>query len=91
MKLNDVIFVDNLPKLDLHGLDSDTARVKINEFINDQYIMGNTVFVIVHGISGGILRQTTHETLKRNKRVVDYKTSYFNNGCTLVEIIPKVG
>ena len=46
MKLNDVIFIDNLPKLDLHGLDRDTARVKIKEFINDQFIMKNNLFVI---------------------------------------------
>lgn len=91
MKLNDVIFIDNLPSLDLHGLDRDTARVKVNEFVNDQYVMGNTIFVIVHGASGGILRTTTHEALKKNKKVVDFKTFYYNNGCTVVEIISKMG
>lgn len=91
MKLNDVIFIDNLPSLDLHGLDRDTARVKINEFVNDQYIMGNTIFVIIHGVSGGILRATTREVLKKNNKVVDFKTFYYNNGCTVVEIVPKLG
>ena len=86
MKLNDVIFIDNLPKLDLHGLDRDTARVKIKEFINDQFIMKNNLFVIVHGVSGGVLRTTTHKVLKREKRVIDFKTFYYNNGCTIVEI-----
>ena len=35
MKLDEIIFIDSLPSLDLHGFDSDYARIKINEFIND--------------------------------------------------------
>ena len=35
MELNDVIFVDNLPKLDLHGFDCAYANIKINEFIKN--------------------------------------------------------
>ena len=50
MTLNDVIFVDNLPKIDLHGLDRDTARVLINDFIQENYKLKQNIFVIVHGI-----------------------------------------
>ena len=84
--LNDVIFIDNLPKIDLHGYDRESARVLINDFINDNYKQKNNIFCIVHGIGSGILRKTTDETLKKNKKVLDYKTFYYNQGCTIVEI-----
>lgn len=86
MNLNDLIFIDNLPKLDLHGFDRETARVAINDFINDNYKMKQRFVTIVHGIGSGILRTTTNETLKKNKKVVDFKTFYYNNGCTVVQI-----
>lgn len=86
MNLNNLIFIDNLPKLDLHGFDRETARVAINDFINDNYKMKQQFVIIVHGIGSGILRTTTNETLKKNKKVVDFKTFYYNNGCTVVQI-----
>ena len=38
MNLSEVIFTDNLPTLDLHGYDRDSARVKLLEFINDKVL-----------------------------------------------------
>ena len=86
MNLNEVIFPDSYPKLDLHGYDRESARVAINDFINDSIKMKNEIIVIVHGIGSGVLRDTTHSVLKNNKKVIDYKTNYFNTGCTLVKI-----
>lgn len=86
MKLSEVIFIDNLPTIDLHGLDRDSARVAINDFINDNLKMKNEIILIIHGIGSGILRQTTFETLKRNKNVEDFKSANFNRGCTIVKI-----
>lgn len=86
MTLNDIIFIDNLPKLDLHGYDREIARVLINDFINDMYKQKIQIFTIVHGIGSGILKNTTIETLKRNKKVVEFKLFYYNTGCTLVRI-----
>ena len=86
MNLNDVIFIDSFNKLDLHGYDRETARVAINDFINDNYKLKNQFVTIVHGIGSGILRKTTIEVLKSNKKVVDFKSFYYNNGCTIVEI-----
>ena len=85
-KLDEVIFINNLPSIDLHGFDSMTAKVVINDFINDNYKMKNSIVVIVHGLGTGILRKTTAETLKKNKKVLYYKTYYYNNGCTIAEI-----
>ncbi len=86
MKLNDVIFIDNLPKLDLHGTDSDTARVMINDFIKDNITMKNEIILIIHGIGSGIIKKATQETLKRNKNVIDFKIYNFNAGCTIAQI-----
>ena len=86
MTLNDVIFIDRFPKLDLHGYDRETARVAIEDFIKENKKMKQEVFVIVHGIGSGVLREATHAVLKKSKMVVEYKTYYHNNGCTIVRI-----
>lgn len=86
MHLNDLVFIDSLPKIDLHGFDRETARVAINDFINDNYKIKEKFIVIIHGVGSGILKNTTHEVLKKNKKVMDFKTFYYNNGCTVVEI-----
>ena len=89
MHLNNVIFIDSYPKIDLHGENSDTARVLINDFINDSVIQGHNIVCIIHGSGSGTLRKVTSETLKRNKKVIDYKTYYYNQGCTVVELEKK--
>ena len=86
MKIDDIIFIDNLPTLDLHAYDRDSARVKINEFINDNTIMKNGFVCIIHGIGSGILKKEVYNTLENNKNVEDYKLFYNNNGCTIVKL-----
>ena len=86
MDLTDIIFIDNLPSLDLHGFDRETARVAINDFINDNIKLKNKFIVIIHGIGSGILKDTTHLTLKKNKNVLEFKICMFNIGCTIVNI-----
>ena len=87
MTLDSVVFIDNLPKIDLHGMDRETARVAINDFINENYKLKNSVFCIIHGIGTGILRKTTSDVLKANKKVLEYKTYYYNQGSTIVRIL----
>ena len=84
-----ITLYNNLPQLDLHGIDRDYARILINDFIYDNYVQRNSKVIIVHGIGTGIVRKTTQETLKRNKYVVSYKIDNFNNGTTIVEIKQK--
>lgn len=86
MELKEVIYIDSLPSIDLHGFDRDYARVRVNEFINDNLKMKNEIVCIVHGIGSGILKETVHNTLKLNKYVSDYKLFYNNVGCTIVKI-----
>ena len=113
MNLEDVIFIDNLPSIDLHGENKDSARVLIEEFIrdniklrnnkliiihgigtkkkkneviNDNKIMKNSIIVIIHGVGSGIIKKVTHDTLKKNKDVIDYRLFYNNTGVTIAKI-----
>lgn len=79
-------FISRLPSIDLHGYDRQTAAVAINDFINDNIKLKNKEFIIIHGVGTGVLKQTTHDTLKRNKHVIDYKICYNNVGSTIVRI-----
>ncbi len=82
----DTVFIKNLPSLDLHGFDRESARVAIIDFINDNIKLKNKEFVIVHGIGTGVLKATTHEVLRKNKHVLEYKICYNNTGSTIVRI-----
>lgn len=84
-----MVLYNNLPQIDLHGFDSDYARIVINDFIRDSYIQRNQCVLIIHGNGTGILRKTTQETLKRNKLVDSYKLDNFNSGTTIVNIKKK--
>ena len=86
MELKDIIFIDSFPKLDLHGFDREIAQVATNDFIRDNKKLKNEIIVIIHGIGSGIIRKTVHETLRKNRNVLDFKTFYNNNGSTIVKI-----
>ena len=86
MTLNEIIFIDRLPKIDLHGYDRETARVAIQDFISENQKLKNEIFVIVHGVGTGILRELTKNVLSKNRHVLEFKTYYYNNGCTIVRI-----
>ena len=64
MKINDVIFIDSLPTLDLHGFDRDSARVAINDFVLDNKKMGNEVIAIIHGIGKGDYKTGMYKYIK---------------------------
>ena len=84
-----ITLYNNLPQLDLHGLDRDYSRILINEFIEDNYNLHNKTVLIIHGNGTGILKKTTQETLKHNKYVLSYKLDNFNTGTTIVELKQK--
>lgn len=77
---------NNLPSIDLHGYDRDYARILINDFIYDNYVMKNEMIVIIHGNGQNIIKKTCQDTLKRNKYVLDYKIDNFNSGMTIVKL-----
>lgn len=81
---------NNLPSIDLHGIDREYARILINDFVRDNYIAKNYKITIVHGNGTGVIKKTTQETLKQNKYVEDYKIDNFNAGMTIVTLRKKV-
>lgn len=86
MNIGNILFIDRYLKLDLHGYDRYTARVAINDFINDAIKMKEEIIVIVHGVGSGIIRNTVIDTLKKNKNVLEHAISYNNPGCTVVKV-----
>lgn len=83
------IFIKNLPTIDLHGYDRDSARVATNDFIDEAYAMGWTQIVIVHGIGSGVVRLSVQETLAKNKKVLNYHIYSGNIGCTIIDVVKK--
>lgn len=86
MNINNIIFTDSLPSLDLHGLDETTAIIYIKDFIRDNLKMHNEFIMIIHGRGAGILKNATYNTVRGNNSVKDYKLCYPNIGCTVVQL-----
>ena len=83
--IND-IFLERYPKIDLHGCDRDSARMMVNDFIDENIILGQDTIIIIHGIGLGIIKKEIHDMLKKDRRIIEYKTDNFNSGCTIVKI-----
>ena len=83
---NQNIFLDNLPSIDLHGFDKESARVITNDFIDEAITLGHKEIVIIHGIGTGTVKNSVHETLSKNKNVLSYQLDSFNIGCTIVKL-----
>ncbi|MGM9882212.1 MAG: Smr/MutS family protein [Bacilli bacterium] len=81
--MND-IFLKNLPTIDLHGYDVETARVATDDFINESLIMKNSKIVIIHGKGLGLVKNSVHNVLSKRKEVIKFNTDNLNDGCTIV-------
>ena len=81
-----MLVTSKTPHLDLHGEIEAMVEALIIEFINDNVKMHNEVVVIVHGKSTGILTKKTHEVLKNNKNVLEFKLDNWNIGQTIVKL-----
>ncbi len=84
-----ILYRKSMPELDLHGEDRIGAKIKVNQFIDDNYTLGIEEVAIVHGIGSGILKREVQKDLKNNKKVLEYNIDCFNDGCTLVKITKK--
>ena len=76
------MFLEMLPKIDLHGFDRESARVLVNDFVEEASQMGYSEILIIHGIGSGIVK----ETLFKNKKVLSYHICGENVGCTVAKI-----
>lgn len=79
-----------MPQIDLHGEDRIGASILVKSFIADNYKLGNEEIAIIHGVGQGILKKEVHNMLKKDKRVLEFRTDFFNMGCTLVRISKKL-
>lgn len=85
-KIDNILFIDRFPKLDLHGYTGDIAAVAVNDFISDNVKLKNEIIVVIHGIGTGTVMKSAHRALKQNKNVLEYKIYYNNSGCTVVRL-----
>ena len=86
MKKNVDPFFYNVHFLDIHGYDRLGAEAMIKNFIDNEIRIESKTVVIVHGKGEGILKKTTHDYLKKDKRVLEYKLDIFNDGQTIVTL-----
>lgn len=80
------IFLKNLPYIDLHGYDMESARVSTDDFINDSLILNSKKILIIHGKGKGLVKKAVHEVLSKRKEVTSYYTDNLNDGCTIVHL-----
>ena len=57
------------PKLDLHGEELALVYALVNEFLKDNYKMGNKEVIIIHGKSTNIITKEVHNILKNHQLV----------------------
>lgn len=79
-------FMNILPFIDLHGETRDTIRALVLDFIKINMKMGKYKVLIIHGRGEGILKEATHEILKRHEYVERYQVYGSNDGVTIVEL-----
>ena len=77
-------FLYNTPSLDIHGFDRYGGVAMIKNFIDNELKICTKKLIVVHGKGEGILRQATHEYLKTDRRVLEYKLNIFNDGETII-------
>ena len=74
------------PRLDLHGEEAALVYALVNEFIKDNYKMGNKEIVVIHGKSTNILTKEVHLMLKENKMVKKFYLNNWNVGETIIHL-----
>jgi len=79
-------FTYYFPRLDIHGETSLTCVAVINAFIKDNIRLKNKNIIIIHGKGEGILKESTHNLLKKHKNVKKYYLNGLNVGETIVEL-----
>ena len=79
-------FLYNVPQLDIHGYERTGAKAMIKMFIDENIRIENKKIIIVHGNGSGVLKNATHEYLKKDRRVLSFNTSNYNPGQTIVNL-----
>ena len=77
------------PRLDLHGEEVALVYALVNEFLQDNYKMGEEEVIIIHGKSTNILTREVHNVLKSHPLVVKFYLDNWNLGATIVHLKKK--
>ncbi len=77
------------PYLDLHGEEVAVTYALVNEFLQDNYKMGITEVIIIHGKSTNILTKEVHKILKDHSLVDHFHLNNWNLGETIVYLKEK--
>jgi DNA mismatch repair protein MutS2 len=70
--------------LDLHGMTVDEAIAAVDEFLSDAILAGHAEVQVIHGRSGGKLRDAVHRRFKQVHAVRSFRLDPRNPGATLV-------
>ncbi len=84
--IDNYLLYNTWPSIDLHGYDRDSAYLAVNDFLKESILLKHKYITIVHGKGLGIVKDAVTRALKSNKSVKTYKSSYFNEGMTVVEL-----
>lgn len=72
--------------IDLHGMTSDQATGALDEFLNDALLAGLPSIRIIHGRSGGRLKEAVHRRLKQLRTVRSFHVDPHNPGVTVASL-----
>lgn len=70
--------------LDLHGMTVDEAIAALDEFLSEAILSGHAEVRVVHGRSGGRLRDAVHRRVKLLPSIRAYRLDPSNPGVTIV-------
>ncbi len=63
----------NVSEIDLHGMDSHDAEMKVDELIDGAFMAGTRVVRIIHGDGRGILRKVVRDHLANHELVAAWR------------------
>ena len=72
--------------IDLHGSTADEAVTALDSFLNDAILGGLSEVHVIHGRSGGRLRQAVHRRLQLLSSVRGFRVDPGNPGVTIVRL-----
>ncbi len=74
-------------ELNLLGMDSDTALIELEKFLEEVYSAGYKTVKIVHGIGKGVLKRAVQEFLSKSPKVKFFRDAYPREGGAGVTVV----